>query len=168
MHPAEALNKGQEIEAVITNIDKEHRRLSLSIKDIEPSAWDKFTSEHKPGDIVRGRVTRFANFGVFVELAEGLEGLCHVSELADERVEKPEDVVQPGQEMEFKILRIEPESKKIGLSARASAREEPAPETRSYTTSRGGGMASLAELADFGTASGSSGGGNGGGDDRER
>jgi small subunit ribosomal protein S1 len=169
-HPAEALKKGQEIEAVITNIDKEHRRLSLSIKDIEPSAWDKFTTEHKPGDIVRGRVTRFANFGVFVELAEGLEGLCHVSELADERVEKPEDVVQPGQEMEFKILRIEPESKKIGLSARASAREEPAPETRSYTTGRGGGMASLAELADFGsTASGSGGnGGGGGGDDRER
>lgn len=165
-HPAEALKKGQEIEAVITNIDTGNRRLSLSIKDVEPSAWEKFTSEHKPGDIVRGRVSRFANFGVFVELAEGLEGLCHVSELADERVEKPEDVVQLGQEMEFKILRIEPDSKKIGLTARASAREEQTVETatRSYTTERGGGMASLAELADFGSAAS----GGGGGDDRER
>ncbi len=149
-HPAEILKKGQEIEAVITNIDTENRRLSLSIKDMEPSAWEQFVATHKPGDLVRGRVTRFANFGVFVELAEGLEGLCHVSELADERVEKPEDLVKIGDELEFKILRIEPESHKIGLSARASAKEEPtAADTRSYSSERGGGMASLGELADF-------------------
>src|SRR5205085_374848 len=110
------LKKGQEIEAVITNIDVDNRRLSLSIKDTEPSAWEKFTSEHRPGDIVRGKITRFANYGAFVELAEGLEGLCHVSELSDERVERPEDAAQIGQEMDFRILRIEPESKKIGLS----------------------------------------------------
>ncbi|MEJ7576421.1 MAG: 30S ribosomal protein S1 [Pyrinomonadaceae bacterium] len=148
-HPAEALKKGQEIEAVITSIDTENRRLSLSMKDIEPSSWDQFVTDHKPGDVVRGKVSRFANFGVFVELAEGLEGLCHVSELSDERVERPEDVVQLGQEMEFKILRIEPESKKIGLSARASAHSEPAAETRNYSSDVGGGMASLGELADF-------------------
>jgi len=163
-HPGEVLKKGQEIDAVITNIDTENRRLSLSIKDTEPSAWDRFVSEHKPGDLVKGRITRFANFGAFVELDEGLEGLCHVSELSEERVEKPEDIVQVGQEMEFRILRIEPESKKIGLSARAAAHDEPIVDTRTYSSEAGGGMASLGELADFfGSTSG-----NSSDDDRER
>jgi small subunit ribosomal protein S1 len=146
-HPGEVLKKGQEIEAVITNIDIDNRRLSLSIKDTEPSAWEKFVNEHKPGDIVRGKVTRFANFGAFVELAEGLEGLCHVSELSDERVERPEDAAQIGQELDFRILRIEPESKKIGLSHRAAKHDEPIADVKSYTTEAGGGMASMGELA---------------------
>jgi small subunit ribosomal protein S1 len=146
-HPGEVLKKGQEIEAVITNIDVDNRRLSLSIKDTEPSAWEKFVNEHRPGDIVRGKVTRFANFGAFVELAEGLEGLCHVSELSDDRVERPEDAAQIGQELDFRILRIEPESKKIGLSHRAARHDEPVADVKSYSTEAGGGMASLGELA---------------------
>ncbi|CDM65477.1 30S ribosomal protein S1 [Pyrinomonas methylaliphatogenes] len=148
-HPAEVLKKGQEVEVVITNIDRENRRLSLSIKDTEPSVWDRFVAEHKPGDIIRGRVTRFANFGVFVEVAEGLEGLCHISELAEERVRKPEQVVQIGQELDFRILRIEPENRKIALSARAAKHDEPAVDTRSYSTEVGAGIASLGELAEF-------------------
>jgi small subunit ribosomal protein S1 len=164
-HPGEALKKGQEIEAVITNIDTENRRLSLSIKDMEPSAWEKFVSEHRPGDIVRGKVTRFANFGAFVELAEGLEGLCHVSELSDERVDRPEDVAKVGDEMDFRILRIEPESKKIGLSARAARHDEPVAETtKQYSTEAGGGMASLGELADFFSNRGGSSAGGGSAD----
>ncbi|HEV2799366.1 MAG TPA: 30S ribosomal protein S1 [Pyrinomonadaceae bacterium] len=148
-HPGEVLKKGQEIEAVITNIDTENRRLSLSIKDTEPSSWDRFVNEHKPGDIVRGRITRFANFGAFVELDEGLEGLCHISELSEERVDKPEDVAQIGQEMDFRVLRIEQDNKKIGLSARAAAHDEPVVDTKSYSTEAKGGMASLAELGNF-------------------
>ncbi|HJR09637.1 MAG TPA: 30S ribosomal protein S1 [Pyrinomonadaceae bacterium] len=148
-HPGEVLKKGQEIEAVITNIDTENRRLSLSIKDTEPSSWDRFVNEHKPGDIVRGRITRFANFGAFVELDEGLEGLCHISELSEERVDKPEDVAQVGQEMDFRVLRIEQDNKKIGLSARAAASDEPIVDTKSYSTEAKGGMASLAELGNF-------------------
>jgi small subunit ribosomal protein S1 len=152
-HPGEVLKKGQEIEAVITNIDTENRRLSLSIKDTEPSSWDRFVNEHKPGDIVRGRITRFANFGAFVELDEGLEGLCHISELSEERVDKPEDVAQIGQEMEFRVLRIENDNKKIGLSARAASSDEPVVDTKSYSTEAKGGMASLAELGNFFAAS---------------
>jgi len=152
-HPGEVLKKGQEIEAVITNIDTENRRLSLSIKDTEPSAWDRFVNEHKPGDIVRGKITRFANFGAFVELDEGLEGLCHISELSEERVDKPEDVAQVGQEMEFRVLRIENDNKKIGLSARAASSDEPIVDTKSYSTEAKGGMASLAELGNFFAAS---------------
>ena len=150
-HPSEVLKKGQEIDAIITSIDTENRRLSLSIKDLEPNAWERFVNEHKPGDVVRGKIARFANFGAFVELDDNLEGLCHISELSDERVAKPEDVVQLGQEMEFKILRIDAESKKIGLSARAVGKEdEPIVDTKVYSSEAGSGMASLGELADFG------------------
>lgn len=150
-HPSEVLKKGQEIDAAITSIDAENRRLSLSIKDLEPNAWDRFVTEHKPGDVVRGKIARFANFGAFVELDDNLEGLCHISELSEERVEKPEDVVQLGQEMDFKILRIDSESKKIGLSARAVGKDdEPIVDTKVYSSQAGSGMASLGELADFG------------------
>lgn len=150
-HPSEVLKKGQEIDAIITSIDTENRRLSLSIKDLEPNAWERFVNEHKPGDVVHGKIARFANFGAFVELDDNLEGLCHISELSDERVAKPEDVVQLGQEMEFKILRIDAESKKIGLSARAVGKDdEPIIDTKVYSSEAGSGMASLGELADFG------------------
>jgi len=152
-HPGEVLKKGQQVDAVITTIDPENRRMSLSIKELEPNAWNDFVAAHKPGDIVKGKIARFAGFGAFVELGDNLEGLCHISELSDERVSKPEDAVQLGQEMEFRILRIDAENKKIGLSARAADREEPIIEQKTYTSEAGGGMASLAELADFGTSS---------------
>jgi len=152
-HPSEVLKKGQQVDAVITAIDPDNRRMSLSIKDLEPNAWNDFVASHKPGDLVKGKIARFASFGAFVELGDNLEGLCHISELSDERVNKPEDAVQLGQEMEFKVLRIDAENRKIGLSARAAAHDEPVVETKVYTSEAGGGMASLAELADFGTSS---------------
>jgi small subunit ribosomal protein S1 len=154
-HPKELLKKDQEVEAIITHIDTAGQRLSLSMKDLTPSAWEGFVATHKPGDTVRGKVSRFTSFGVFVELGEGLEGLCHISELADERVEKPEDIVQIGQELDFKILRIENEDQKIGLSYRAVGKDdEPIIDTRQFTSVAKGGMASLGELAKlkFGSA----------------
>jgi len=152
-HPGELLRKGQPVDAVITAIDPENRRMSLSIKELEPNAWNDFIANHKPGDVVKGKIARFASFGAFVELGDNLEGLCHISELSDERVNKPEDVVQIGQEMEFRVLRIDTENKKIGLSARAAGMEDTFVETKTYTSEAGGGMASLAELADFGRSS---------------
>lgn len=148
-HPGELLKKGQAVDAVITGIDPENRRMSLSIKELEPNAWNDFVASHKPGDVVKGKIARYASFGAFVELGDNLEGLCHISELSDERVNKPEDAVQLGQEMEFKVLRIDAENRKIGLSARAAANDEPIVETKIYTSEAKGGMASLAELADF-------------------
>ena len=151
-HPSEALKKNQEVEAMITAIDVENRRLSLSIKDLEPNAWDVFFDSHRPGDLVTGKVTRFANFGAFVELEDGIEGLCHVSELSDQHVDKPEDAVKIGYKLPFKILKMDREAKKIGLSARAVGKDEPIIDVRSYTQSDSG-MASLGEIADFNTAS---------------
>lgn len=151
-HPNEALKKNQEVEAVITAIDVENRRLSLSIKDLEPNAWERFFNEHKPGDVVTGKVTRFANFGAFVELEDGIEGLCHVSELSDQHVEKPEDAVKQGQKLQFKILKMDREAKKIGLSARAVGKDEPIYDSRSYS-SGDSGMASLGEIAGLNVSS---------------
>jgi small subunit ribosomal protein S1 len=153
-HPSEALKKNQEVEAVITAIDVENRRLSLSIKDLEPNAWDKFFDTHRLGDVVSGKVTRFANFGAFVELEDGIEGLCHVSELSEGHVDKPEDAVKQGQTLQFKILKMDREARKIGLSARAVGKDEPIIETRNYS-SGDSGMASLFEVADFNTGSSS-------------
>ena len=149
-HPKDVLKKDQEVEAIVTSIDKRGQRLSLSMKDLTPSAWEGFVATHRPGDVVRGKVSRHTNFGVFVELGEGLEGLCHISELSDERVENAESIVSVGQEMDFKILRIEPVDQKIGLSHRAVGKEdEPIVDTRMYSTEAKGGMASLGELANL-------------------
>ena len=150
LSPKEMVQRGEMVKAVITSLDVEGQRMSLSMKDTAPSSWDTFTTAHKAGDVVKGKISRFAGFGVFVELADELEGLCHISELSDERVERPEQVVQIGQEMDFKILRIEPDVQKIGLSARAIGKEnEPQVDTKVYSTEAKGGMASLAELANL-------------------
>lgn len=149
-HPKELLKKDQEVEAIVTHIDSGGQRLSLSMKDLTPSAWEGFIATHKPGDTVRGKVSRFTSFGVFVELGEGLEGLCHISELSEERVDKPEDIVQLGQELDFKILRIENEDQKIGLSYRAVGKDdEPIIDTRQFSSEAKSGMASLGELANL-------------------
>jgi small subunit ribosomal protein S1 len=155
-HPKDVLKRGQDVEAVITKIDIENRRISMSIKDLTPSAWDDFILNNRPGTIVKGKISRFASFGVFVELGDELEGLCHISELSDERVEKAENIVQIGQEMDFKILRIESDVQKIGLSARAVGSEDDSDiDTKVYSTEAKGGMASLGELANLKFGSGS-------------
>ncbi len=151
-HPSDVLKKGQQVDAVITNIDVEGRRLSLSIKDLEPNAWDRFFDTHKLGDTIRGRVVRFANFGAFVEIEEGIEGLCHVSELSDSRVEKPDQAVKIGQVLPFKILKLDPSQKKIGLSARAIGKENDPEDVRTYHET-GSGMATLGDIANILTAS---------------
>ena len=112
------------MEAVITGIEYRRSPVSLSIKELTPSAWDSFVATHTPGDVVKGKVSRFASFGVFVELGDDLEGLCHISELSDDRIENPESVFSIGQELDFKILRIEHDVQKIGLSHRAVGKED--------------------------------------------
>ena len=149
-HPKDILKKGQEVEAVVTSIDTQGRRLSLSIKELTPSAWETFTNEHKPGDVVKGKISRFAGFGIFVELAPDLEGLCHISELSDDRIENPESEFAVSQELDFKILRIEHDVEKIGLSARAvGKKDEMVVDTKTYSSEAKGGMASLGELANL-------------------
>ena len=118
-NPAELLQKGQQITCVVLNVDQERKRVGLGLKQMSPDPWETdIPSRYKPGQTCRGRVTKLTNFGVFVELEPGLEGLLHISELADHKVESPEEVVQVGQEVEVKVLRVDPKERKIGLSMR--------------------------------------------------
>ncbi len=124
-HPSEMLKKGQVVQAVILNIDAPNRRLSLGVKQLQPDAWESFFQSHMVNDMVRGRACRAANFGWFVELAPGVEGLCHNSEIpgAHER-HKDESPLTIGEEYEFKIIRMNAAEKKIGLSVKAIADDE--------------------------------------------
>lgn len=118
-HPSEAVEKGAEVKAVVLDVDEEKQRISLGIKQLTEDPWERAIPEkYIPGQIVKGTVTKITNFGVFVELEPDLEGLLHISELADQKIEKPTDVVEKGQELEVKILRVDTESRKIGLSLR--------------------------------------------------
>jgi small subunit ribosomal protein S1 len=115
-HPSEVIRKGETVQAVVLNVDPEHRRLSLGLKQLRPNIWEEFFSQHQVGEVITGTIVRFANFGVFVELAEGIEGLCHISEFDEETAAWAQKGEGVGQSKSFRILRILPKEKRIGLS----------------------------------------------------
>src|SRR5882757_10027924 len=116
-HPSEVVEKGQEVECKVVSVDQERRRIALGLKQLDDDPWaTDIPNRYQPGQLVKGKVTKITNFGVFVGLEDGLEGLLHISELADHKVENPEDVVKVGDEIEVKILRVDAEERKIGLS----------------------------------------------------
>ncbi len=118
-HPAEALQKGQEIKCIVLEVNEDKRRISLGIKQMTEDPWIRAIPEkYIPGHIIKGKVAKITNFGAFVELEKDLEGLLHISELADHKVDKPQDVVKVGDELEVKILKVDTDSRKIGLSLR--------------------------------------------------
>jgi small subunit ribosomal protein S1 len=116
-HPSEVLKKGEKVRAVVLGVEPENRRLSLGIKQLQPDVWETFFAQHRVGDVVKGKVLRTAQFGAFVEIAEGVEGLCHVSEATDEHGAPVK--LEQGSEHEFKIIRMNQEEKKVALSLRA-------------------------------------------------
>jgi small subunit ribosomal protein S1 len=119
-HPSEILRKGSTVQAVILAIDANHKRLSLGVKQLQPDAWETFFQEHHVNDTVRGKVLRLAGFGAFVEIAEGVEGLCHFSEVPGWSGRKSDpSPLTPGQEMDFKIIKMNEAERKIGLSLKA-------------------------------------------------
>ncbi len=116
-HPNEILEKGQRIRCQVLNVDQDRKRIALGLKQLRDDPWETdIPGRYEPGDVVKGKVTKLTNFGVFVELEPGLEGLLHISELADHKVESPEEVVKVGDEIEVKILRVDRTDRKIGLS----------------------------------------------------
>jgi len=110
------LRKGQKVEAVVLRLDPAQRRLSLGLKELRPDAWEDFISKAQIGGVVRGKVSRLAPFGAFVDLGEGIEGLCHASEIGDERSSVDHLKLEVGQELDFRIIRLNLTEKKIGLS----------------------------------------------------
>jgi small subunit ribosomal protein S1 len=125
-HPSEILKKGMIVQAVILNIDSSSHRLSLGIKQLQPDAWESYFQNHQVGDTVHGRVCRLASFGAFVELAEGVEGLCHFSEVPGYtgRRGAEEPPIHVSDEHDFKIIKMSEAEKKIGLSLRAVTDDE--------------------------------------------
>src|SRR5262247_1748692 len=123
-HPSEKFKKGDAVEAVVLKIDKENEKFSLGIKQLQPNPWDEILKRYPVGSEVTGTVASLADFGAFVRLEEGIEGLIYSSELAAEKVENPQDVVQPGQSVTALVTRVDPVEQKISLSIRALSDRE--------------------------------------------
>src|SRR6202522_3140934 len=121
-HPSEVVKKGEKVKAVVLGVEPQNRRLSLGIKQMQPDVWESFFATHRVGDVVHGKVLRTAQFGAFVEIAEGVEGLCHISEAGDEGGGPSK--LETGLEHDFKIIKINVEEKKVGLSLRAVSGQE--------------------------------------------
>ena len=148
-HPSEVLKKGEKVRAIVLGVEPENRRLSLGVKQLQPDVWDTFFAQHRIGDVIKGKVLRTAQFGAFVEIADGVEGLCHVSEAVDERGKPVE--LNVGDEHEFKIVKMNQEEKKVGLSIRAVGEEASRAEVELYKE---------AASRSHGSNAGSGGGGN--------
>jgi small subunit ribosomal protein S1 len=129
-HPSEVLKKGDRVKAVVLAIEPDKRRLSLGVKQLQPDVWETFFQQHHVGDVVHGKVLRVATFGAFVEIAEGIEGLCHNSEAVDGNGQQVH--LEPGVEHDFKIIKMNPEEKKVGLSIRAVGEEASRSEVEAY------------------------------------
>jgi small subunit ribosomal protein S1 len=129
-HPSEVLKKGDRVKAVVLAIEPDKRRLSLGVKQLQPDVWETFFSQHHVGEVLRGKVLRVAGFGAFVEIADGVEGLCHNSEAVDANGQPMK--LEPGQELDFKIIKMNPEEKKVGLSIKAVGEEASRSEVEAY------------------------------------
>jgi small subunit ribosomal protein S1 len=127
-HPSEIVKKGEKVKAVVLGVEPQNRRLSLGIKQLQPDVWESFFATHRVGDQVHGKVLRTAQFGAFVEIAEGVEGLCHISEAGEDAATK----LETGLEHEFRIIKINVEEKKVGLSLRAIGQEASRSQVESY------------------------------------
>ncbi|MGH2544497.1 MAG: 30S ribosomal protein S1, partial [Ardenticatenaceae bacterium] len=119
-HPSDVVRVGEQVEVYVLNVDRERRRIGLSLKRLQTEPWADFLATHNVGDEVEAVITKLTTFGAFARIADyDVEGLIHVSEMAEEHVEKPEDVVQEGQQVRARILRLEPDRKRLGLSLRS-------------------------------------------------
>jgi small subunit ribosomal protein S1 len=155
-HPSEKFKKGDTVEAKVLKVDSQNRRLSLGIKQVH-DIWANWFAAHKVGEVIKGKVARTTDFGAFVELADGIEGLCHVSEIEERRpkgerdkAKMPRDarvtaVLTAGQEHDFKILRLEPEQRKISLSFRAAQKQAERQDMETFRSARSSPTATIGD-----------------------
>jgi len=147
-HPSEVLKKGDKVKAIVLAIEPDNRRLSLGVKQLQPDVWESFFAEHRVGDVLKGKILRLASFGALVELADGVEGLCHNSEALD--LNSQQIVMEPGQEHDFKIIKMNADEKKVGLSIRAVGEEATRADVESYKHPQSSpGTSTIGELLDW-------------------
>lgn len=123
-HPSEILQKNQEVEAVVLSIDKANQRISLGLKQLETDPWSEIEGRFKVGDLVKGKITKIATFGAFVQLEDDIDGLVHISQLSEEHVAKVKDVVKVGDEVEARVIKVDKTERRIGLSIKAANYDE--------------------------------------------
>jgi small subunit ribosomal protein S1 len=150
-HPSEVLKKGDRVKAIVLAIEPDKRRLSLGVKQLQPDVWETFFDQHHIGDVVHGKVLRVAAFGAFVEIADGVEGLCHKSEAVDGNGQPLH--LEPGVEHDFKIIKMSPEDKKVGLSIRAVGEEASRSEVEAYKQPVSSTSSTIGELISWKRAS---------------
>jgi small subunit ribosomal protein S1 len=129
-HPAERYKPGDMVQAVILKIDREKERLALGIKQLTPDPWESVPEKYPVGSRVTGKISNVTDFGIFVELEEGVEGLIHVSEISEKKIKTPVGMYEPGQEVQAKVIRVEPEIRRLGLSIKKLKEDE---ERQHYT-----------------------------------
>lgn len=145
-HASELYKKGQEVEAVVLNIDTKNERFSLGIKQLTPDPWKEVARRYRKGEVVTGKITNLTDFGAFVELEEGIEGLVHVSEINREKVERPSDVLKVGDKISAVVLHIDPNERRIGLSIKGLKDKAEKAEVEKYMSNQGSTSHSLGEL----------------------
>jgi len=146
-HPSDVLKKGDKVKAIVLAIEPEQRRLSLGVKQLQPDVWDTFFEQHRVGDVIHGKVLRLASFGAFVEIADGVEGLCHNSEAIDAHGAPVK--LEPGQEHDFKIIKMNPAEKKVGLSIRAVGEEATRHDVEAYKAPASSSSSGAATIGEF-------------------
>src|ERR1700742_4870901 len=146
-HPSEVLKKGDKVKAIVLAIEPDQRRLSLGVKQLQPDVWDTFFEQHRVGDVIHGKVLRLASFGAFVEIADGVEGLCHNSEAVDSHGAPIK--LDTGQEHDFKIIKMNPAEKKVGLSIRAVGEEATRADVESYKAPAASSTTTLGDLVNW-------------------
>ncbi|MGD8774370.1 MAG: 30S ribosomal protein S1 [Syntrophobacterales bacterium] len=145
-HPSELYKKGEEIQAIVLNIDKENERFSLGVKQLNPDPWEEIPSRYPVGSSVVGTVTNVTDFGLFVEIEEGIEGLVHVSEISKEKIKTPVGLFQEGQEVTAKVVNIGKEERKIGLSLKRLEESEEKGDYYEYVDSPKAATSNLGQL----------------------
>jgi small subunit ribosomal protein S1 len=144
-HPSQAFEKGQEVEAMVMSIDKNNERISLSIKNLLRDPWANFIDSHPAGSIVDGTVSKLANFGAFVTLEEGVEGMVHISELSEERIMHPEQIVKVGDKIKVEITNVDMRDRKISLSVKGVGRREERDNLDTYRSSQSSSRSSFGD-----------------------
>jgi len=145
-HPSEIFKKGDTVKAVVLNIDRENERFSLGLKQLTPDPWEAIPVKYAPGTIVRGKATSVTDFGVFLEIEEGIEGLIHVSELSQEKVESPKDVANVGDEFEAAVLNVDTVDRKIALSVKQLTHHKEKAQVQEYLGAQKQATSSLGAL----------------------